>query len=130
MADDSATGFESYAGHKQRQSQILDKAQHTRWDVTHGRMGRAQITHENAAEQQAYGIAEPKLKRTEHQRDTADEQTTDKKGTKGHQIGGLTVNADETYPAGEALYTVLFATDLQYIAFLQHDVAIQWHLDL
>src|SRR5574344_1634811 len=40
------------------------------------------------------------------------------------------MNADEADAAGQPFDSVLFTTDLQHIPFLQHDVAIQRHLDL
>ncbi len=89
-----------------------------------------QIPHQNTSQQQADGVAEAKLDLTEHQRNGADQQSQHKEGGEGHEIRGLTVNADKADLVGQQFDPLLLAADLQHVAFLQHDVAIERHLDL
>ncbi len=89
-----------------------------------------QVTHQNACQQQADGIAETEFDLTEHQRNGADQQAEYEEGGEGHQIRGLAVDADKADLVGQQFDPLLLAADLQYVAFLQHDVAIERHLDL
>ena len=108
----------------------MARLQRARRHIADGGVVGPQVTHQYPCQQEADGVAEAELYLAEHQGDGADEQTQHEEGGEGHQICGLTVDADEADLVGQQLDSLLLAADLQHVAFLQHDVAIERHLDL
>ena len=90
----------------------------------------AQEAKHDAGEQQAGGVADAEAEGAELEGDHADHQADDKEGAEGQQVGHLAVNGDKADAIGYGLHAAGVAADLQHVAFVQHHVVVDRHLDL
>ena len=55
---------------------------------------------------------------------------TIKKGAESQQVSDLAVNGDKANAVGNGFYASRVAADLQNVAFVEHDVVVDGHLNL
>ena len=93
-------------------------------------MVRAQEAQHDAGEQQPGSVTDAKAKVAELEGDHPDHQANDKEGAEGQQVGDLAVNRDKADAVCNGFNASRIAADLQNVAFVQHDVVVNWHLNL
>ncbi len=90
----------------------------------------AQEAKHNAGEQQAGGVTDAEAERAELESDHADHQADDKEGAESQQIGHLAVNRNKADAVSDGFYAAGVAAHLQHVAFIEHHVIVDWHLNL
>lgn len=72
----------------------------------------------------------PKLKLlSELEGDHPDHQAHNKEGAESQQVSDLAVNGDKADAVGNGFYASRVAADLQNVAFVEHDVVVDGHLN-
>ena len=93
-------------------------------------MVRSQEAQHDPGEQQPGGVTDAEAKVAELEGDHPDHQANDKEGAEGQQVGDLAVNGDKADAVGNGFYASRVAADLQHVAFVEHNVVVDRHLNL